>query len=69
MLDTEMRVYDDSSLTPPCSLDKSVVGNLPSPPEKSTSYLEALTQRIPSPMARQRHVCWAVCLHFHILLV
>lgn len=52
VLDTEMRVYDDSSLTPPCSLDKSVVGNLPSPPEKSTSYLEALTQRIPSPIAR-----------------
>ena len=52
MLDTQMRVYDDSSLTPPCSLDKSVVGNLPSPPEKSTFYLEVLIQRRPSPVAR-----------------
>lgn len=56
MLDTQMRVYDDSSLTPPCSLDKSVVGNLPSPPEKSTFYLEVLIQRIPSPVATLRAV-------------
>lgn len=27
VLDTQMRVYDDSSPTPPCSLDKSVFGN------------------------------------------
>ena len=52
MLDTQMRVYDDSSLTPPCSLDKSVVGILPLPPEKSTFYLEVLIQRRPSPVAR-----------------